>query len=175
MLSEQNYSSIMKIYFSIIQELQCQGDEFWLSRAKNKLLTLLNTAKTTYDLYRQMHALKVNEIHKQIYDIIEYINMSLNKKLNIQQICKKFCTNHTTLAKNFKSIMGITVNEYIRNQRIALVKQSLAYTDLTLDEIAYSHGFNSTSYLSEVFKKSTHFTPMQYRNHVRNSREGNRI
>ena len=46
---------------------------------------------------------------------------------------------------------------------MAKVKNLLAETDKSIDEIAYELGFNYPHHLSRVFKKVTGMTPSEYR------------
>jgi transcriptional regulator GlxA family with amidase domain len=48
-----------------------------------------------------------------------------------------------------------------------MVKNTLRETDLTLEQIAETAGFNSGNYLSQIFKKATGQTPGNYRRNFR--------
>lgn len=67
------------------------------------------------------------------------------------------------LTKLFKKETGMSLSEYIIAKRIALAKQLLAETDLSIVEISQRTGFSYSSYFVRIFKKKTGMTPQQYR------------
>ncbi len=63
----------------------------------------------------------------------------------------------------FRSKLGITPVEYIRNLRVEKAKALLSFTDLTILDIAIDCGFGSLSTFYETFKKYLKMTPKEYR------------
>lgn len=62
---------------------------------------------------------------------------------------------------------GITAGEYIRERLLLEAKRLLILTDMDVKEIAFSLGFNDTSYFSRFFRKYTTQTPVDFRRQVR--------
>jgi AraC-like DNA-binding protein len=60
-------------------------------------------------------------------------------------------------------VEGITIEQYIINQRIEKVKELLLYKELSLSQIAFQLGYSSTAHLSTQFKKLTGLTPSQFK------------
>ncbi|NLR66234.1 helix-turn-helix domain-containing protein [Chitinophaga varians] len=58
---------------------------------------------------------------------------------------------------------GITAGEYIRERLLLEAKRLLILTDMDVKEIAFSLGFNDTSYFSRFFRKYTSQTPLDFR------------
>lgn len=58
---------------------------------------------------------------------------------------------------------GITIEQYIINQKIEKVKELLMYDELSLSQIALQLGYSSTAHLSTQFKKLTGLTPTQFK------------
>ena len=74
-------------------------------------------------------------------------------------ISKKLKINYTYLSKFFSKVKKITIEHFIINHKIEMVKQLLSYNELTLSEIALKLNYSSTAHLSAQFKKVTGITP----------------
>ena len=66
-------------------------------------------------------------------------------------------------ARVFKKNTNITPHEYLLNVRIQNAKKLLYASGQSVEDIAKSCGFNSTSHFIRVFKKYTNITPKQFR------------
>ena len=64
--------------------------------------------------------------------------------------------------KFFKRVTGLTFTEYILRVRIDKAKELLLKNRLSITQIAYEVGFESSSYFHKVFRKLTHLNPKQY-------------
>lgn len=73
------------------------------------------------------------------------------------------------LSHIFSEEMGVTIEHYIILHKIERAKELIAYTDLTLTEIAYKLHYSSVAHLSNQFKKVTKFTPSVFK-HIKNKR-----
>ena len=71
--------------------------------------------------------------------------------------------DYSYLSKLFSSVVGVTIEKYIINQKLEKVKELLVYDELSLKEIAYKLGYSSVQYLSNQFKKNTRLTPSQFK------------
>jgi AraC-like DNA-binding protein len=104
---------------------------------------------------------------KQIRQCINYIREHAHDSITVSEIAESVGLNETYLSKLFKKVMGCTVSEYIRNEKIAEACYLLTYTDKTSIEIATDLSFSSHSYFISVFKKVKGITPKEYRNQNR--------
>ena len=68
------------------------------------------------------------------------------------------------LSALFHRTEGMTVQQYIRRQKIQQAENLLKYSGYQMNEIASYLSFSSQSHLSSCFKKATGMTPGQYRN-----------
>lgn len=67
------------------------------------------------------------------------------------------------LSRLFAEVEGITIEQFIILQKIERVKELLVYDELSLGQIALDMGYSSTAHLSAQFKKTTGFTPSQFK------------
>ena len=106
---------------------------------------------------------KVSPPSDAISRAIEYINDNLGKKLTIDEICAEIHMSKYHFCRHFKSIMGITVMEYILKTRLAMAKSLLISKDITVSEISEDCGFSSISFFCRVFKQENGISPLKYR------------
>jgi len=66
------------------------------------------------------------------------------------------------LYRKFKSVRGLSANEFIRAYRIKKAALLLRETDLNVSEILYTIGFTNRSYFAKCFKKSFDMSPKEY-------------
>ena len=71
--------------------------------------------------------------------------------------------DYSYLSKLFSETEGITIEQFIINQKIEKVKELLVYDEKNLSEIAYETGYSSVSHLSSQFKKVTGLTPTAFK------------
>lgn len=67
------------------------------------------------------------------------------------------------LSNLFSAVEGITIEQYLINQKIEKVKELLVYDELSLTEIAMQLGYSSLAHLSSQFKKVTGLTPSHFK------------
>jgi len=70
--------------------------------------------------------------------------------------------DYNYLSSLFSSVEGITIEQYLIQQKIEKVKELLVYDETNLTEIAYQLGYSSVSHLSTQFKKVTGLTPSHF-------------
>lgn len=70
------------------------------------------------------------------------------------------------LTRGFRASRGCSIGEYVAQSRIKTAKRLLVGSE-SVKAIAYSMGFSSPSSFSYAFRRSTGFTPNQFRQHTR--------
>ena len=106
----------------------------------------------------------VNQESDTLVDcILTFIEFNLEKQFTIEWLSREYSTNRTTLMADFKRVTGKTINEFVLDKRIDLSKQILAFTNISIEELALKCGFSSQSYFTRAFKKKTGLSPMQFR------------
>ncbi|WP_439183337.1 hybrid sensor histidine kinase/response regulator transcription factor [Carboxylicivirga taeanensis] len=108
---------------------------------------------------------------KQVNEIITQ-ELS-NPDLGVDMLVDRMAISRATLYNKFKSILGLGINTYINDYRIAEAKELLVHSDELLGGIAEKIGFKSQSYFSTFFKQQTGETPMQYRQNSKLASEVN--
>jgi AraC-like DNA-binding protein len=101
--------------------------------------------------------------HAAINKAIHYIADNYQKRLTVEEIAKEVGMSKEYLSTKFKKVVGISIPMYINEQKTQEAKQLLAFTDMSLSEIAEFLSFSSQSYFQSIFKKNVGCTPLEYR------------
>ena len=86
----------------------------------------------------------------------------MNNEFGVEDLALALSFSRMQLYRKFKSILGSSANEFIRNYRIKRAAHLLIKTDLNVSEILYDVGFTNRSYFSKCFKKSFDMSPKEY-------------
>lgn len=93
----------------------------------------------------------------------DYIFSHLHEKISTADIAGALYMNVNHLSNLFRQAEGVTISEYILQEKIKLVKNMLIYSRYSYSQIAAYLGFCSQSHLGAKFKKVTGMTMHQYR------------
>jgi AraC-like DNA-binding protein len=109
------------------------------------------------------------ETHKESYEIHllkyvkQYVDEHVYDRVSLSDIAVYTKYNPAYISRIFKKQNGVTLSVYINQVRMNKAKEMLAKSSLSVYEIAGRTGFESPQYFATVFKKSTGFSPKQYR------------
>lgn len=98
----------------------------------------------------------IDEIKKHVTE-----NLS-DPALDVQFIADKMCMSYSTLYRKSKSILGISMLEYIRGIRLARAKEMIEEGELTITEIAYAVGYGGHSSFGKIFRKEFGMSASEY-------------
>ncbi|MDD2980645.1 MAG: AraC family transcriptional regulator [Hespellia sp.] len=93
----------------------------------------------------------------------QYIFLHLHEKISTSDIAKELYLNPDYLSTLFRKKEGITIRDYILEEKIQLVKNMLIYSKYSYSTISSYLGFSSQSHLGKKFKSVTGMTLHQYR------------
>lgn len=88
---------------------------------------------------------------------------SLAETPGIQELASQVGTNSKRLNMAFRTCVGMTVFEYLREERMKEAQQLLRNTSRPISDIACSVGFSSNANFSTAFKERFGATPSQFR------------
>ncbi len=97
---------------------------------------------------------------KDVIQIIE--NEMADTSFNIDVAVNAMAMGRTTFYKKLKSLTNMSPVEFIRDIRLKRAKQLLDTGELTVTEVAYKVGFNSSGYFSTCFKEMYQVSPSDY-------------
>lgn len=99
-----------------------------------------------------------------IENIKNYLQAYLEYDISVSHITDIFHYNQQYLGRLFKKETGLSIREYILQQRIERAQLLLENSGETVSEIASRVGFNSVNYFNRHFKNKYGMSPTQYRN-----------
>ena len=100
---------------------------------------------------------------KYIGQVLSYIDENYCNPLSVDDLIRIIPYSRRVLEKKFKSETGMSVYQYIQQQRIEKFAALLITTDLPLTEAAAGAGFPDYKNVSRIFVKMKEMTPLQYR------------
>lgn len=92
-----------------------------------------------------------------------YIFQNLHSEIVIGEIGHQVGVSQTYLCDLFRKVEGITMQQYIRREKIRLAENLLRYSAYDVKSIASYLAFCSQSHFGKVFKEQTGMTPTEYR------------
>jgi AraC-like DNA-binding protein len=114
------------------------------------------------ELMDDMRAVLIEKIVTIIVEMVHYSD-ELPKINYSDYISEKLNYDYTYLSNLFSQVKGITIQQFIINHKIELVKELLLYDEMNLTEISYRLQYSSVAHLSNQFKKVTGLTPSKYK------------
>ncbi len=93
----------------------------------------------------------------------EYIYSHIKDRITIEDLADEFGVSASYLSRLFKKETGVSVSEYIREQKIAIAKNLLRFSDYSMIEIANRLSFSSQSHFIQQFRETVGVTPKKYR------------
>jgi AraC family transcriptional regulator len=101
---------------------------------------------------------------RRLQSAIDYIHAHLDSDLSMVQIANSVNISPNYFASLFKQATGISLHQYVIQQRVERAKLLLENTDLPIADIASQVGFASQSHLTRHCKSLTGMTPRQIAN-----------
>jgi AraC family transcriptional regulator len=102
--------------------------------------------------------------YTRLQQSIDYIHAHLDSDLSMVQIANSVNTSPNYFASLFKQATGVSLHQYVIQQRVEKAKLLLENTDLPIADIASQVGFASQSHLTRHCKSLTGMTPRQIAN-----------
>lgn len=92
-----------------------------------------------------------------------YIEEHFDQHIGLDEIISDCGYSKYHISRLFKSLMGMTIMEYLVQRRMEEAKRKLAQTELSVKEIAIEIGYSDPNYFSWAFAKEVGIPPLQYR------------
>lgn len=105
---------------------------------------------------------------------INYINIKYCEPIFVHHIANHCGVDRAYLSKIFKHATGYTLQEYLIQFRIKRAKQLLEETDVSIQHVSFSVGYNDAFTFSKVFKRQTGYSPSDWRKQKKNTLNKNK-
>ncbi|MBQ9977605.1 MAG: helix-turn-helix transcriptional regulator [Clostridia bacterium] len=135
-----------------------------------KLKTLEEVDRFVFDTIRQYCELATEHIYPNLKPLVHltvaYIKNYLTDNINVKTTAKELGVNANYLSTIFHNEMGMTFIDFLNKERVKQAAALMTNTDLQIQEIATSVGYNNGSYFAKQFKKYHNMSPIEYKKHI---------
>ncbi len=103
-------------------------------------------------------------LHQAIQRVVAHLRDHLTETPTLDELANLAKTNRRALNEGFQQLYGISVFQWLREQRLVEAARLLRTTDLSIGQIVHQAGFESHSGLARAFRDHFGLTPSDYRN-----------
>lgn len=122
------------------------------------------TSEMVKEYVRQVQLTKKSAaVSPAIQSICYYIQQHLAEPLSIGELAKRVGYTEYYFSHKFKKETGVSVNEYISNEKINKAKLLLSGTNESIQDISDSLAYSNRSYFYSCFQKKVGLSPTEYR------------
>ena len=143
---------IQEVLQKLIVKLQTTNSQAHVSRLVNDIISKSNTSEDAGYKARIQHEIDAN---------IANVDFSLT------YLAKQLSLSPNYLSSLFKTLYGITFQDYMLSTRLDRAKILLLSTDMKIYEIAAAVGFDDPNYFSASFKRKFTCSPNQFKERAR--------
>lgn len=113
------------------------------------------------ELVRASNAQNTGNVH--VEKAKHYLSDHLTQEIRTEDVAAAVGVSPYHLSRLFRALTGMTMREYLTQERIETARQLLAASDRSIPQIASLLRFCDQSYFTKVFRELTGQTPRQYR------------
>lgn len=99
---------------------------------------------------------------------IQYIYRHLDHPIKLGAIAAPLGISTSYLSRTFRSVVGVSVNQFITRTKMQRASHDLQYTNVPIQQIASRLGYDDSYYFSRVFKKEFGVAPRHFRQRLIN-------
>lgn len=115
---------------------------------------------------QDIEQLRTNKSRKLIDKAKIYIKENYFHDISLESIAYEIGLSACYLSTLFKNMEKNSIKEYIIDTRIEASKKCLQDVNMKIYEVAASVGYTDSRYFSQLFRKKTGYTPVQYREFI---------
>lgn len=147
------FPQLFEWFFVLGTEVYAQSDGLWACRIKKYLIQILGMLE---DLNRLT-------VQSPVDLVLEYIHTNYTNKISLADQTSCAHLNRVSLNQLFHQRCGCTAMAYLLNHRLKVASNLLTHTDMSLNEIARSTGFEYDTYFIKQFSAKKKMSPTAFR------------
>ncbi len=109
------------------------------------------------------YARSVEDTQTVVDRVIAYIKQNQNKEITREELANLVFLNPDYLTRIFKKQTGLSISDYLLQERLQVAKGLLIQTDMSVSAIALHVGYANFSHFSRMFKKYAGVNPLEFR------------
>lgn len=132
------------------------GDDSFQSDAV--LLTML------YEIRKNYERCVKNMGNKDLSgDVMKYVDENIDKIISVDEIAEHFSYSKDYLIRRFREQSGYTLKKYINEKKMNITKRLLTSTEMSVEKVGGSIGYDDIDLFIKFFKYHEGITPSKYR------------
>jgi two-component system response regulator YesN len=172
-----------EVFKSQVVDLLMRMSRFAIDRGANASDVLTQNALVIHDLYETIRydkfVLKVShyaswlvaqagschwpEVSTVAKQALTFLHRHHHQSVTLDDVANWCCVSKYHLGHMFKEEVGVSIIDYLNQIRIDKAKYYLESSDLPIQQISNSVGFQDANYFSRTFRKVTGQSPRAYR------------
>ena len=164
-MSDAERSMIEGIMENIDDEIKRNFDNHCQDIIVSHLDVLLNYAERFYSRQFRTRNSVETDVPARVQSILhKHFDGDNEKIITPNKIASELAMSTHYLSDLLRNLTGMNTQQQIHAHIIEKAKNMLKITDLSVNEIAYSLGFEYPQYFNRLFKSKTGQTPLEFRN-----------
>jgi AraC-like DNA-binding protein len=116
------------------------------------------------DFTKRMQQLRKKKVYsKHIVLCIDYIYSHIHSRITLKELADRLDLSESYLSKLFVTEVGMSISDYIREEKIDRAENMLKFSDYDIADIANYLSFSSQSHFTQTFEKQVGLSPKKYR------------
>lgn len=103
-----------------------------------------------------------NHCDEAVLQVQDWLDANFSQENRIADLAKQFNFSERNLKRRFQLATQISPNQYLQQVRVDKAKKLLLTTEMNVQQIAYTVGYENVSFFIRVFNKITGCTPSQW-------------
>jgi len=159
---------ILALLLGMQEEYECK-ETGCREIVRGRLLEIL--ILTMRKVVREQNALEEKKDVKSdvVSDMIDHMKAKYKERAVLGDFCRLHHYSQQYVSRKFKQETGLSALEYLQKIRIEKSCELLICSDLSVQDIARSVGYEDGKFFQQVFKRMLHMTPREYRRMTKES------
>jgi len=150
--SQMIFSALKQKNIQAHKMLSDEKSEDLYSSATRSIIDLKAWIKHVSDKFRS-YACEADLSETMINKAKKYIKQNIDQDLSRTDIAAYLHINPDYFTRIFNKEVGLSIPEFITQERLKIAKEMILQTDMSISEIAVSVGYTNFSYFSKQFKE----------------------
>lgn len=99
----------------------------------------------------------------QLNILLDYLRSNLDRPHSIEDLAARIAMSRRTFTRHFSKVTGMTLVDWLVNERLRRTRELLETTSLSIDRIADLAGFQTATSFRQHFKKRFQVSPRSWR------------
>ena len=141
---------------------ECEDCQTFINKTvfNNQMSNLIDVSTKQWYWQNPFQASK--DEYQIIFDVKDVIDAEFSSKIGVKSLLNHLHSDYNA-QHLVKDKLGITISKLINKKQLLESKKEIAFTDKSIQEIAFEQGYKDPAYFNRVFKNNVGETPNQFR------------